>query len=239
MHQPTSFSYAEWAPTGYRVRAAPDGDVARSRRLAYGGVGDPEIGWLGGVHVEPDPAARTITGWLPQFAHARLRLLVVLNVALVLETLAWLRLPRVTLDIDLQCGLPVKCDPEATSCVVSSAASVAPTRMRKATSGAGSGHSVTGAAASRYDAGKLPSRPKLHFPMPRAPGEAWRRYRLPPTQPQTHMAARLALVIIRAGSKDSLAWWEDESFMDSGRFVLDRLFPREPGRVALTKRSHI
>ncbi len=37
---------------------------------------------------------------------------------------------------------------------------------------------------------------------------------------------RLCLAIARAGCKDSLAWWDDESLSEAGLFSLKRLFPR-------------
>lgn len=42
----------------------------------------------------------------------------------------------------------------------------------------------------------------------------------------------LRLLIARAAGSDSLRWWEDESFTDGGRFILERLFPFAPPLIA-------
>jgi predicted nucleic acid-binding protein len=47
-----------------------------------------------------------------------------------------------------------------------------------------------------------------------------------------HIAV-IALLVARAGQKDSLSWWDDESLTDAGRFALSKIFPRNPGRAAL------
>src|SRR5260370_42209248 len=45
-------------------------------------------------------------------------------------------------------------------------------------------------------------------------------------------AGRLALLVVRAGARDSLGWWEDEALTEAGAFALRRIFPRDPRRVA-------
>ena len=45
--------------------------------------------------------------------------------------------------------------------------------------------------------------------------------------------ALIALLVARAGQKDSLGWWDDESLTDAGRFALTKIFPRNPGRAAV------
>ena len=42
----------------------------------------------------------------------------------------------------------------------------------------------------------------------------------------------LRLLVARAASVDSLAWWEDESLTPHARFLLERLFPRAPSLAA-------
>lgn len=39
--------------------------------------------------------------------------------------------------------------------------------------------------------------------------------------------ARIALLIARAGAKDGLNWWDDDSLTTAGEFVLSRIFPRK------------
>src|SRR5437867_13358149 len=46
------------------------------------------------------PTARTVTNWLRRFTHATLRPLIQLNQELVLESLARLDVPRLTIDVD-------------------------------------------------------------------------------------------------------------------------------------------
>jgi hypothetical protein len=46
------------------------------------------------------------------------------------------------------------------------------------------------------------------------------------------LAATLASVIVRAGARDSLDWWDDESLTPEGGIVLGRLFPRSTRRLA-------
>ena len=43
----------------------------------------------------------------------------------------------------------------------------------------------------------------------------------------------LALLVVRAGARDSLGWWEDEALTEAGAFALRRIFPRDPKRVAV------
>src|SRR3990172_8923046 len=43
---------------GIQYEQLPDWDVACSRRPAYGRVGDPKVGRLGGIHIEPDVVLR-------------------------------------------------------------------------------------------------------------------------------------------------------------------------------------
>jgi len=61
-------------------------------------VGDPLIRRFCGLALVP--TARTVTNWLRRFTQATLRPLVRLNEDVVLDTLARLRLPRLTLDVD-------------------------------------------------------------------------------------------------------------------------------------------
>lgn len=42
----------------------------------------------------------------------------------------------------------------------------------------------------------------------------------------------LRLLIARAGNKDSLAWWDDESLASHGAFLLNRIFPVAPQTAA-------
>ncbi|MCP4549283.1 MAG: BrxE family protein [bacterium] len=42
----------------------------------------------------------------------------------------------------------------------------------------------------------------------------------------------LRLLIARAANKDSLAWWDDESFSTHAEFLLDRIFPMAPPLAA-------
>ena len=42
----------------------------------------------------------------------------------------------------------------------------------------------------------------------------------------------LRLLIARAASKDSLAWWEDHSLTPEASFVLERIFPMQPDLAA-------
>jgi hypothetical protein len=53
-----------------------------------------------------------------------------------------------------------------------------------------------------------------------------------PSDAAMHIAV-IALLVARAGQKDSLGWWDDESLTDAGRFALSKIFPRNPGRAAL------
>lgn len=40
-------------------------------------------------------------------------------------------------------------------------------------------------------------------------------------------SALVALLVARAGAKDSLNWWDDDSLTSAGEFVLGRIFPRK------------
>lgn len=42
----------------------------------------------------------------------------------------------------------------------------------------------------------------------------------------------LRLLIARAANKDSLAWWDDESFTPHAGFILERVFPTAPALAA-------
>jgi len=53
------------------------------------------------------------------------------------------------------------------------------------------------------------------------------------TTSEDQRLALIALLVARAGQKDSLAWWDDESLTDAGRFALTKIFPRNPGRAAV------
>src|SRR5438445_2336086 len=61
-------------------------------------VGDPLVGRFCGL--ARLPTARTVTNWLRRFSHHTLRPLSRLNEEVVLDTLARLHLPRLTLDVD-------------------------------------------------------------------------------------------------------------------------------------------
>src|SRR6059036_1202713 len=61
-------------------------------------VGDPLVHRFSGLGRMP--TARTVTNWLRRFTHATLRPLIQLNQELVLESLARLDVPRLTLDVD-------------------------------------------------------------------------------------------------------------------------------------------
>jgi len=54
-----------------------------------------------------------------------------------------------------------------------------------------------------------------------------------PSAVDSERVARIALLVARAGQKDSLAWWDDESLTEAGRFALTKIFPRNPARAAL------
>ena len=61
-------------------------------------VGDPLVRRFAGL--ARVPTARTVSNWLRRFTQATLRPLVRLNQELVLDTLARLNVPRLTLDVD-------------------------------------------------------------------------------------------------------------------------------------------
>src|SRR5207245_873068 len=61
-------------------------------------VGDPLVRRFCGL--ARLPTARTVTNWLRRFSHHTLRPLLRLNEEVVLDTLARLQLPRLTLDVD-------------------------------------------------------------------------------------------------------------------------------------------
>jgi hypothetical protein len=48
----------------------------------------------------------------------------------------------------------------------------------------------------------------------------------------------LRLLIARAGNKDSLAWWDDDSLSSHGRFLLRRIFPVAPQTAARSLALH-
>lgn len=50
---------------------------------------------------------------------------------------------------------------------------------------------------------------------------------------EADLIAALTLLVVRAGARDSLAWWDDDAPTSAGAFVLARLFPRNPGGAAL------
>jgi hypothetical protein len=50
---------------------------------------------------------------------------------------------------------------------------------------------------------------------------------------EAERAVGLALLVVRAGARDSLGWWEDEALTEAGAFALRRIFPRDPRRVAV------
>jgi hypothetical protein len=53
------------------------------------------------------------------------------------------------------------------------------------------------------------------------------------TRDEPDRVAALAVLVVRAGAKDSLAWWDDDALTPAGGFVLARIFPRNPRRAAL------
>ena len=73
------------------------GGARRVEHLKYL-VGDPLVHRFSGLGRMP--TARTVTNWLRRFTHATLRPLIQLNQELVLESLARLDVPRLTLDVD-------------------------------------------------------------------------------------------------------------------------------------------
>ena len=52
------------------------------------------------------------------------------------------------------------------------------------------------------------------------------------TPRKTRTILGLRLLIARAADKDSLAWWDDESFSTHAGFLLDRIFPMAPPLAA-------
>lgn len=52
------------------------------------------------------------------------------------------------------------------------------------------------------------------------------------TPKETRTILGLRLLIARAANKDSLAWWDDESFTAHAGFLLDRIFPMAPPLAA-------
>jgi len=52
------------------------------------------------------------------------------------------------------------------------------------------------------------------------------------TPQETRTILGLRLLIARAANKDSLAWWNDESFTTPAGFLLDRIFPMAPPLAA-------
>src|SRR5206468_12011216 len=71
-------------------------------------VGDPLVRRFAGL--ARVPTARTVSNWLRRFTQETLRPLVRLNQELVLDTLARLDVPRLTLDVDgtiVRTGAPV------------------------------------------------------------------------------------------------------------------------------------
>lgn len=49
----------------------------------------------------------------------------------------------------------------------------------------------------------------------------------------TERTVSLAFLIIRAGEKDSLKWWDDESLSEAGLFALSRVLPKNPKAAAV------
>lgn len=52
------------------------------------------------------------------------------------------------------------------------------------------------------------------------------------TAQDAHIILQLRLVIARAAGADSLRWWDDDSFTEPARFVLERTFPVAPPLAA-------
>lgn len=48
------------------------------------------------------------------------------------------------------------------------------------------------------------------------------------TTTDSHLILALRLLIARAASRDSLAWWDDESLTPAAAYLLNRLFPMAP-----------
>lgn len=44
---------------------------------------------------------------------------------------------------------------------------------------------------------------------------------------EENVSGLVALLIARAGARDSLNWWDDDSLTSAGEFVLGRIFPRK------------
>lgn len=80
--------------------AAPGPAVRRRSRLEHlhYRVGDPRVRRFAGL--ARVPTARTVSNWLRRFTQETLRPLIQLNQELVLDTLARLVVPRLTLDVD-------------------------------------------------------------------------------------------------------------------------------------------
>lgn len=62
-----------------------------------------------------------------------------------------------------------------------------------------------------------------------APFGQWSRS----SRAEADSALALALLVMRAGAKDSLDWWDDWALTEAGSYALARIFPRNPGRIAL------
>jgi hypothetical protein len=58
------------------------------------------------------------------------------------------------------------------------------------------------------------------------------------TPEQARTIIGLRLLVARAASADSLAWWEDESLAPHAGFLLERLFPRSPSLAARNLALH-
>lgn len=46
------------------------------------------------------------------------------------------------------------------------------------------------------------------------------------------LVGALALVIVRAGARDGMGWWDDEALTEAGSYALAKIFPRNPARIA-------
>jgi hypothetical protein len=52
------------------------------------------------------------------------------------------------------------------------------------------------------------------------------------TPEESHTILGLRLLVARAANRDSLAWWDDESFTTHAGFLLERIFPMAPPLAA-------
>ncbi|MGH8591046.1 MAG: hypothetical protein ACREXX_17485 [Gammaproteobacteria bacterium] len=41
------------------------------------------------------------------------------------------------------------------------------------------------------------------------------------------------MIIVRAGARDGMGWWDDEALTEAGTYALAKIFPRNPSRIAI------